>query len=359
MMLNYILKHIIHFKIIFHLGHRTTVYRSSSMLKITRSGASFDSNEPPLKSSRSSLDNKSMYIKPSIYVGGNFEELVKKSSIFVDKSLFIKEIIESEDKVTLITMPRRWGKSLNLDMLKWFLSVEVVDEKTGSTIPNSETDNYKLFAGGNLDMGFGRIKNLEKLNIASDEYCMRHQGQFPVIFIDFKDCKNEDGFAKIEEAVRANIIDLFLDFGYLGTINETYKGDLTIKDRYKMLLNEMRDGKDLGNSIRDLSRLLHKYHRQKVWILIDEYDAAANEAYRKFDNDETEKVIKLFRKIFESSLKGNDSLAKGVITGVQFIVKSGMLSGLNNIAKYSIQNYKYSQYYGINKEEMEYSIISF
>ena len=142
------------------------------------------SNEPTIKRSRSSL----VHMEPSISFGDNFEKLVKNSSIFVDKSLFIKEIIESKDEVTLVTRPNRWGRSMNLDMLKRFLSVEA-DDTTGSIIPHTQTDNYKLFAGGNRDVGSGKIKNLEKLKIASDEYCMKYQGRFPVIFIDFKNCK--------------------------------------------------------------------------------------------------------------------------------------------------------------------------
>lgn len=300
----------------------------------------------------SQIDVKSIYAEPGIYVGGDFEELVKKSSIFVDKSLFIKEIIENTNKVSLITMPRRWGKSLNLDMLKRFLSVEV-DTKTGSIIPNTQTVNYKLFAGGNLDLGFGSIKNAEKLKIASDDYCMRHQGQFPVIFIDFQDCVRMSGFANIEEAVRNKIIKLFIDFGYLQTSNTIYSGTMTIVDRYDMLLQDIRTKKKFTHGIKDLSELLRKHHHQKVWILIDEYDAAANEAYRRFDDAEAQQVVGLFREILGTSLKGNDALFKGVITGVQCMVKSGPLSDANNIIKYSIQNYQYSQYYGVNQEEMD------
>ena len=327
---------------------RSMLKVTRSMLKVTRSGASFDTSEPPSKTSRSSMNTtNSIYIKPGIYAGGDFEKLIKESSIFVDKSLFIKEILESKDEVTLVTAPRRWGKSLNLDMTKRFLSVKV-DETSRTIIPNTETENYKLFAGGSIDMESGSIKVLEKLKIASDNYCMGYQGRFPVIFIDFKDCKRIDGFAKIEEAVKEKIIDLFLEYEYLGTSN-----NLTIKDRYNRHLQDMRDGKDLRKCIKDLSRLLHKYHNQRVWILIDEYDAVVNEAYRRFDDEETQKVVNLFRDILESSLKGNEYLYKGVITGVQYIVKSGMLSGLNNVTKYSIQNYKYSQYYGINQDEMD------
>ena len=298
------------------------------------------------------LEEGTIAVKPQgIYSGGNFDELARKSSIFVDKSLFIKEIIESEDKVTLITMPRRWGKSLNLDMLKRFLSIEI-NKETGSVIPHIETDNYKLFAGGEIELGFGDTKKLTKLKIADENYFIKRQGQFPVISIDFKDCK-AGSFIEIKELVIQRIEELFLKFGYLETSDKIYSGKITVSKQYEELLSNIKSAKDFQNGIKDLSELLYAHHDQKVWILIDEYDAAANDSYRKLDNEEAQKVADLFRTILEPALKGNDNLEKAVITGVQYIVKSGMLSGLNNLAKYSIQNYKYSQYYGVTQEEMD------
>ena len=141
----------------------------------------------------SGIYGKNIYSKPLIYSGGDFSELVKESSIFVDKSLFIKEIIENGNEVTLITMPRRWGKSLNLDMLKRFLAVQI-DEETGSVIPHTQTHNYKLFAGGEVDLGLlsGKTKTLKQLKIAEHkDIIFDYQGQFPVIFIDFKDFLNK------------------------------------------------------------------------------------------------------------------------------------------------------------------------
>jgi hypothetical protein len=298
------------------------------------------------------VEVKGIYTKPSIYSGGNFEELVKQSSIFVDKSLFIKEIIESEDKVTLITMPRRWGKSLNLDMLKRFLSIEV-DKQTASIISHKQTDNYKLFVGGEIDLGLAscKKKTLEQLKIAKHEDIMfDYQGQFPVIFVDLKDCKGSN-VSEIEAKLKQKITELFINFGYLTNSNKIYSGEITVRDQYKKLLANIEQNFKTG--IKDLSELIYAHHDQKAWILIDEYDAAVNEAYRKLDENEAQKVANLFRDILEPSLKGNDFLAKSVMTGVQYVIKSVMLSGLNNLTKYSIQNYKFSQYYGINQEEMD------
>ena len=283
-----------------------------------------------------------------IFSGGDFKELVTESSIFIDKSLFIKEIIKSRDKITLITMPRRWGKSANLDMLARFLSIET-DNETGRIIPKNETDNYELFAGGDDSLG------LESgLKIAEHQDIMlAYLGEFPVIFMDFKSCKKKSGFTAIETEVRSQIIELFIDHAYLGTSDKVYSGNLKIKDIFNEILKDLKEGKSFDNAIKVLSNLLYKQYDKLVWILIDEYDAAANEAYMYLDIEEATKVVDLFRRILEPALKGNKYLYKGVITGLQYIVKSGMLSGLNNLGKYSIQNSKYSQYYGANKNEME------
>ena len=102
----------------------------------------------------------------------------------------------------------------------------------------------------------------------------------------------------------------------------------------------------------DLSKLLFFHHDKKVWILIDEYDAVVNKAILKFSDEDGERVLNIFRCIFQSALKGNEYLEKGIITGVQYMVKSGMLSGLNNLTKHDLTSPKYSKYYGVNQEEM-------
>jgi Predicted AAA-ATPase len=133
-------------------------------------------------------------VAPQIHTGGDFGKLVKESSIFVDKSLFIKDIIENKSEVILITMPRRWGKSLNLDMLKRFLSVEI--DKEGNIILNNQTENYKLFAGGTIEVQDGFYKREKEILtselVVHNPKALDLHGQYPVIFIDFKDCKRNN-----------------------------------------------------------------------------------------------------------------------------------------------------------------------
>jgi hypothetical protein len=293
--------------------------------------------------------------KKNIQSGGNFEDLVTNSSIFIDKSLFIKEIIEDSAKTILITMPRRWGKSLNLDMFKRFLSIEEMDSKTKEL--NKQI--FKQSIKTNLD------KTKSQLNISTTQIkitdeniigqtkvidSLELQGQYPVIFIDFKDCKGSN-FEDVAKKLQRKIVETIEKFGYLDLSQKTYSGKITIGQKYNELFDQIRLG-NFDTAVKELSTLLYAHHGKKVWILIDEYDAAVNKAYLEFNDEEAKQVSELFRGIFESALKGNNNLEKGVLTGVQYIVKSGMLSGLNNLSKYNIINFKYSQYYGINQEEM-------
>ena len=309
------------------------------------------------------LEQTSKIIKQSprlgIYCGGGFEKLVTESSIFVDKSLFIEEIINSKDEVTLITMPRRWGKSLNLEMLKKFLEIQV--DENGKVIEDKkETLNYKFFAGGNIQIKQGFTDQIITIKpsklIEKTPEALNYQGQYPVILIDFKDCKGSNA-TDIRSKLRDKITETIRNFSYLKDIEKAYK-ETTVGLEYKNLLNKTQTG-SFDTIIKDLCALLYTHHHTKVWILVDEYDAAANQAYREFDSESAKVVVELFRGIFESSFKGNDYLEKGVLTGVQYIVQSGMLSGLNNLSKYNITNKKYSQYYGINQQEMDLLLAHF
>ena len=294
------------------------------------------------------------FSKPGISRGGGFQDTVTQSSIFVDKSLFIKEITENKDEVTLITMPRRWGKSVNLEMLSRFLTIEVsYTDATGSTIPKNQTDNYKLFMGETLDAArFHRKIPLQQLKIAEYKDIISHYlGQFPVINMEFSCCK-QSSYTEMKESVISLISDVVENFCYLKS-NNTMILDKSIKSRYEELVANLERGEHFENSIRELCMLLCVHHGRKVWILIDEYETPVNYAYLECNETEAKQVIDLFRNILEPALQGNEYLAKSVITGVQRIVKSGPLSGLKNLKKYSVQDYKYSQHFAVNQNEMD------
>ena len=296
-------------------------------------------------------------VKKGINAGGSFESLVTKSSIFIDKSLFIKTVIEDDSDVILITMPRRWGKSRNLEMLKRFLSIsEENDQQKNLNKQIFSSDKIVKLNDGkttslNITKEVLKIKNPDDIfGSPKTVNTIELQGQFPVIAVDFKDCKGKD-FEDVRGKLEGKILKTIKQFAYLSNSSKTHE-EVTIGESYKTLLEKVKSG-NVGIGLQTLSELLHTHHEQKTWILIDEYDAAANKAYLKFNQEEAQQVAELFRSVYEPALKENPYLEKGVMTGVQYIVKSGMLSGLNNLRKYNVTSPTYSKYYGVNEEEMK------
>jgi len=293
--------------------------------------------------------NKRKKTKHHIYTGGDFEKLVTESTIFADKSLFIQEILETPSEVILITMPRRWGKSINMDMLKRFLEVKVDEQGNLSELKKKE--GKELFFGNKDGLKPLKIsqtlinrsikgKNVESL---SEDY----QGTYPVIRIGFKDCKGSN-LTETRSRVQKEIISTYEAHAYLNT------------SKYVICLKEIQewdtskeDTSILTFGLKNLSRLLYQHFNKKVWVLVDEYDAPINNAFMKFEHaQDTEKVVDLFRGVFESVFKENEYLEKGFITGVNRIAKANMFSGLNNVREYNFQNARIAQYYGLDEEEL-------
>ena len=277
------------------------------------------------------------------------------SSIFVDKTLFVEELINSSDKVTLINMPRRWGKSTNLSMLKTFLAIQV-DENGNQLRDKTSTLRYKLFAGGNITTEEGPLQQTitiapTKLAVKSPELLSYYQGKYPVVFLDFQNCFGRN-LAEIESDLSKIKTKTVEAFRYLEKSCVGYDG-MKLGVEYRKFVQEYSPNLNFQDAILHLCKLLRAHHGTKVWILVDEYDAVLTRAYREFDRESSLAVAHTFRAIYTCLFKGNHDLYKGVLTGVQNIVKIGALSGLNNLGIFNIRNTKYSQYYGINGEELK------
>ncbi len=292
---------------------------------------------------------------PRMRVGtDDFKTLLFNSDVFVDKSLMIKELLEDSGDVILITRPRRWGKSLNMNMLQKFFEIEV--DEDGRPLPEGEKINNKLFWGGTVDLGFDETKELKPLKISSIANAIKRQGQFPVISINFKDVKG-NSYQEIENGIKRQIIGLFLQHQYLeqyirdntGLLQEVQKKELK-----KYFTGELSTD-DLKISLKFLSELLFIHFGQKVYILIDEYDTPINSAYIEFGNKpkEFENVLKIFRGMFGSALKTNPYLEKGVITGILRIAKANLFSDLNNVSEYTLLDEDFSKFYGFTKGEVD------
>ncbi len=248
-------------------------------------------------------------------------------------------------------MPRRWGKTLNLDMLRRFLEMPV--DKSGIVLNKSETDNHKLFASGQVDGGMRGKVTLPPLHVASarlfdNVHALDLQGTFPVVYIDVKNCKGSN-YEDVQELLRAELSSAFRRHCYLKDSSKFTQRQRDLVDQY---IEESTEPV-ISRGLQVLSDALHTHHNKEVWILVDEYDAVANMAYREFSEKDCKQTISLFKGLYEKALKNNPHLAKGVLTGVQYIAKSGMLSGLNNLGKIDFTHAKYAQHYGLDQDEID------
>ena len=258
-----------------------------------------------------------------------FSEITANGRDYVDKSLFIKEIIETRDKVAIITRPRRWGKTTNMTMLYNFFSIEV------NEIDNSiVTSRYReLFQ--HLRIGQEYPDLLEE-----------HQGTHPVIFFTFKNLVSKK-YRKIKSMLKKDIKILYKKYDYLYNSN---KLDDDQKKQFRKYENGHFGSIGLESSLHFLSSLLKAHHGKEVYIFIDEYDAPLNATY---DTEEYEKTLLLMRSMLGKALKGNDNLKKSVVTGVTKIAKAGLFSDVNNPEEYSILDNEYAEYFGFTEAEVQ------
>ena len=253
--------------------------------------------------------------KKAIPIGiENFEDIIKDNYYYVDKSMLIEDILVNRAAVTLFTRPRRFGKTLNMSMIKYFFDVRNKDE------------NRKLF---------------EELKIFGSEY-MKEQGKYPVIFVSLKDLRG-DTWEDTFENLKSFISDLYAEFEDMREIMN--KRD---KIKFDKIFYEEEKG-DYETSLKLLSNYIYKYYGKKVIILIDEYDAPIINA---FDKGYYNEAINFFQVFYSSALKTNDSLKYGILTGITRIIKEGIFSGLNNLKVDTILNKKFSEYFGLLESEV-------
>ena len=251
----------------------------------------------------------------------NFEEFSKENFYYVDKTMFIAELLNNWGKVNLFTRPRRFGKSLNISMLKCFFEINC--EKA-------------LFDGMDI--------------LQEKELCKQYMGKFPVISISLK---GVDGlnYQQAYAALRRLIGNEALRFYYLSDSPEllpdekkTYQALIHVKDGKFTMDDEM-----LVDSLRTLSQLLSKHFSQKVILLIDEYDVPLDKAFQAGYYDE---MIVLIRNLFSNALKTNEFLQFAVLTGCLRVSKESIFTGLNNLKVHTITDVRYDQYFGFTEEEV-------
>ncbi|WP_339067840.1 AAA family ATPase [Fusobacterium animalis] len=249
----------------------------------------------------------------------DFKHLIEEDFYYFDKTKFIDEIIKDGAQVKLFTRPRRFGKTLNMSMLKYFFDIKEAEE------------NRKLF------------KNLYIEKTES----FKEQGQYPVIFLSLKDLKATT-WEEMEKGIKSTISRLFLDHRYL--LNDLDKFD-TIT--FENIIMKNTNIEDLKEALKFLTESLYKKYSQKVAVLIDEYDSPLVSAYI---NGYYNKAKDFFKTFYSTVLKDNSYLQIGILTGIIRVIKAGIFSDLNNLSTYTILSDVYTDSYGLTEEEVEKSL---
>ena len=248
----------------------------------------------------------------------NFREMIDRNCYFVDKTLMIKDILDSGAKVTLCTRLRRFGKTLNMSMLRYFFE-------------KSEQDNAYLFDGLEIS--------------EAEERYLAHMGQYPVISISLKSMKQATYEAAFEEFIKI-VSDEFRRHMELLRSEKMFDSD---KALFMDICNRKGNFSTYNSALKFLSDRLHDEYGKDIVLLIDEYDVPLENAYFCGFYD---KMINLVRSVFESVLKTNNSLAFAVLTGCLRISKESIFTGLNNLSVHSVMDNNFSQYFGFTESEV-------
>lgn len=245
-----------------------------------------------------------------------FNEIRENDYFYIDKTAFIKEWWESGDSVTLITRPRRFGKTLNMSMVEQFFSIDYADRKD-------------LFEG---------------LSIWEEEKFCKLQGTYPVINISFANIK-ERSYEAARKKIYRVLIDLYIKFSFLRDSDALTGTDKVFFDK---VLTDMSDD-EATLALHQLSNYLYRYYGKKVIILLDEYDTPMQEAYVDGYWDE---LTAFTRSMFNSTFKTNPYLARGIMTGITRVSKESVFSDLNNLKVVTTTSNEYAASFGFTQEEV-------
>ena len=255
----------------------------------------------------------------------SFEDIRKKDCFYIDKTDFIKDWWESADDVTLITRPRRFGKTLNMDMLKCFFS-----------------NQYE-----------GRKELFEGLDIWKDEKYRKLQGTYPVIFLSFADIK-ADNFKDTKNDLVSVINDAYKQHSYLLKSDKLTEAEKNMYEQLDNYANNADINKKISNeivcrAIKTLAGMLYKYYGKKVIIILDEYDTPMQEAYM---NGYWDELVALTRSLFNSTFKTNPYLERGIMTGIIRVSKESIFSDLNNLKVVTTTSREYATSFGFTEKEV-------
>ena len=251
----------------------------------------------------------------------DFKKIRENNYYYIDKTNFIEEIGKNIGKTLLFTRPRRFGKTLNMSMLKYFFDIK------------NKEENKKLF---------------QNLYIEKSDF-FKEQGAYPVVYISLKGIK-ADTWESSFFLIKSLISSIYNEFEYIREkLNESQL------DSFNKIWLKKDDG-EYRNALKNLTSFLYEYYKEEVILLIDEYDSPLINAYEHGYYDE---AIVFFQVFYGEALKTNPYLRMGIMTGIIRVIKAGIFSDLNNLKVYSILEKEYSDFYGFTQEEVEKSLKNF
>ena len=255
----------------------------------------------------------------------DFKGLRVRDNYYIDKTMYIKDIMDNESRVILVTRPRRFGKTLNMSMLKYYFDC-------------TKKDSKELFQG---------LKILEQ-----EEKYTSKLGYYPVIYVTLKDAGLMN-YNLMMMQLKTIMMEVYYEHRYVLEKEEMSEGERKIFNR--MLSAEANDI-DIMNSLKILSKILYQYYNKPVILLIDEYDVPLQNAYIQGYYEE---AVSFYRTFYGATFKDNPYLEKTVITGVSRVAKESIFSGANNFDVYTVLDDEFSDDFGITEEEMEKAIQDF
>ena len=255
----------------------------------------------------------------------DFKMLRVRDNYYIDKTKYIKDIIDNQSGVILITRPRRFGKTLNMSMLRYYFDCR-------------QKDNKELFEGLKI--------------MTQDEKYTSKLGYYPVIYLTLKDV-SESTYENMLLSLKVAILNMYKEHRYLLDSDKIYEEE---KEKIKDILYERENEVALKTAIRELSEYLNRYYEKPAILLIDEYDVPIQSAYVEGYYEEAIKFLKTF---YGTTFKDNQYLEKTVLTGVSRVAKESIFSGANNFKVFTVLDNEFADDFGITEEEMDKVIEDF
>lgn len=294
-----------------------------------------------------------------------FKQLIENNDMFIDRSLFVKEIIRCQSKIIVLSQPTNWGKSTTLDMLKTFFELPV--NHVGVIIePKNETRNYRIFKYGHITwegITLGYLK--EPMLISYSSVFEKHQGNYPVIHLNLEVITGT-GYVDMFRSFNRMMREVFKEHAYLAFYLRRLIDDPQVSDDDRQIIEEdlesfhriifgiEDDMEPIRDSVRLLSELLYRYYDRKVYILIDNYEGAImkmllDEEFLRMNEDS---VIRLFSEILSAAFKDNEALEKAILFGSLDLCLERLLPSMDFL-RYDFFNNPWSEFFGVSQVEVE------